>query len=471
MKHISADICVIGAGSGGLSVAAGAVQMGASVVLFEADKMGGDCLNTGCVPSKALLAAAKAAHYAKGAPAMGVAAHTPTLSFADAKAHVASAIATIEPHDSIERFTSLGVTVINEAAQFTGPRTVASATHKVTARYVVVATGSTAFVPPITGLDSVPYHTNESIFSQPNCPDHLVIIGGGPIGVEMAQAHRRLGAKVTIIEAATIMGRDDPELVALLRQSLTDDGIALYEGRSVTAVAGTEGALTVTLDDGQTIAASHILVAVGRQPNVTSLNLDAAQIAHSPTGIRTDARLRTSNKRVFAIGDVTGRAQFTHIAAYHAGIVIRNILFKLPAKLNETIEPRVTYCDPELAHVGMDEASASAQFGPDAIRVLRAPLSGNDRAIAEGKTHGMVKVITHKNGRILGASILAPAAGEMITAWTLALSTKQKIASMASLITPYPTYGDASKRAAGSFFTDKLFSSRTRAVVKFLMRF
>ena len=470
MKAIKADIIVIGGGSGGLSVAAGAAQMGANVVLFEDGEMGGDCLNTGCVPSKALLAASKAAHHTPGNPEMGITGITAIVDFATTKAHVAEVIATIAPHDSIDRFEGLGVTVIRERACFAGRSKVQSATHTVTARYIVIATGSRPLVPPIAGLDRTPFHTNETIFADPEKPDHLLIIGGGPIGIEMAQAHVRLGCRVTVVEAATIMGRDDTELVKILKSRLTDEGITFIERIGVKEVAGDKGEILATLADGQMLTVSHLLVAVGRQPSTDGLDLAAAGISATPAGITTDKRLRTSTRNIFAIGDVTGRAQFTHMAGYHAGIVIRNMLFKLPARLNDSIIPCVTYSDPELAQVGLTEAAAADMWGGSNIQVMRAPLANIDRAIAEWRREGMVKIVIHKNGRILGASILAPDAGEMILAWVLAISSKQKIGKMASLIAPYPTFGDASKQAAGRFFTDKLFSPRTRRIVKFLLR-
>lgn len=470
MKAIKTDIIVIGGGSGGLSVAAGAAQMGANVVLFEDGEMGGDCLNTGCVPSKALLAAGKAAHHTSGNPEMGITGITAIVDFATTKAHVAEVIATIAPHDSIDRFEGLGVTVIRECACFAGRSKVQSATHTATARYIVIATGSRPLVPPIAGLDRTPFHTNETIFADPEKPDHLLIIGGGPIGIEMAQAHVRLGCRVTVVEAATIMGRDDTELVKILKSRLTDEGITFIEGIAVTKVCGDKGEIVATLADGQTLTASHLLVAVGRRPSTDRLDLAAAGISATPAGITTDKRLRTSTRNIFAIGDVTGRAQFTHMAGYHAGIVIRNMLFKLPARLNDSIIPWVTYSDPELAQVGLTEAAAADMWGGSNIQVMRVPLANIDRAIAERRREGVVKIVTHKNGRILGASILAPNAGEMILAWVLAISSKQKIGKMASLIAPYPTYGDASKQAAGRFFTDKLFSPRIRRIVKFLLR-
>lgn len=476
MEHIHTDICVIGGGSGGLSVASGAAQMGARVVLFEADQMGGDCLNSGCVPSKALLAAAKAAHYTTGNPDMGISGAPANVDFAAVKAHVAAVIAGIAPHDSVERFSGLGVRVIEEHARFAGPRVVRSASYEVTAKFIVIATGSKAAIPPIPGLDSVPFHTNETIFADTDKPSHLAIIGGGPIGIEMAQAHRRLGCAVTVIEAAHILGRDDPELAGLVTARLATEGIRLIEEIGVREVSKNTDtgdgadAITITLANGTYITASHLLVATGRTPSGGDLDLEAAGIRTERGAIVTDRRLRTSCKRVFAIGDVTGRAPFTHMAGYHAGIVIRNMLFRLPAKIDDRLTPWVTYTDPELAHVGMAEGAASAAYGAANIRVERVPLTGNDRARAEGRTEGMVKVITHRDGQILGAGIVAPAAGEMIMAWSLAIARRQKIAAMASTIAPYPTYGDASKRAAGQFFTERLFSPRTRALVRLLLK-
>jgi pyruvate/2-oxoglutarate dehydrogenase complex dihydrolipoamide dehydrogenase (E3) component len=480
MTHHEVDICIIGGGSGGLSVAAGAVQMGASVVLFEKAKMGGDCLNSGCVPSKALLAAAKAAHHTKGAAAMGVHGAAAHIDFAAVKAHVAAVIKSIEPHDSVDRFSGLGVTVISEMAAFTGPQDVASANHTVRAKYFVIATGSQPSIPPIDGFDSLDspnrpdsgaVYTNETIFADPTKPDHLLIIGGGPIGIEMAQAHARLGVPVTVVEAFSIMGRDDPELVAQLKRQLQAEGVTLIEGVGITSARRHNGSIRLELANGTHVSGSHVLVAAGRQPVLDGLDLAAANVAFTKDGITTDRRLRTSNKRIFAIGDVTGRPQFTHIASYHASICIRNMLFKLPARIDNSAVPWVTYTDPELAHVGLSYDNAVAQWGVKNVTVTKAALTDNDRARADHRTAGMVKAITHKNGTILGASILAPAAGEMIQPWILAIQTKRKIGSLATMIAPYPTYGDATKRAAGAFFTEKLFSTRTKTLVKFLLKF
>ena len=469
MTALTPDICIIGGGSGGLSVAAGAAQMGARVVLFEGGKMGGDCLNYGCVPSKAMLAAAKAAHHAKGHPEMGVMGASPQVDFAAVKDHVATVIKGIEPHDSPDRFRSLGVNVIEDYATFTGRGEIYGGGVTVRPKYTVIATGSSAFIPPIPGLDSTPYHTNETIFEDRTRPDHLVIIGAGPIGIEMAQAHARLGVKVTVIEGGrSMMGRDHSGLVRILRDRLAKEGVNIIEGYKVIGVSGTAGAIMVKLDRHPEVTGSHLLVAAGRTPNLDRLNLDQAGIIFDRSGIKTDRRLRTTNRRVFAIGDAAGRQQFTHIAGYHAGIIIRNILFKLPAKIDDTAVPWVTYTDPELAHVGLSLKVAREQ-GISAKEVEFA-LEGNDRARAELRTEGKVIAVVDHKSRILGASILAPQAGEMIQPWILAISKKMKIAAMASYIAPYPTYGEASKRAAGAYFTPSLFSDRTKRIVRFLLR-
>ena len=465
------DICVIGAGSGGLSVAAAASQMGASTVLIERDRMGGDCLNVGCVPSKALIAAAHAAHAARTAAPFGIRLAAPEIDFAAVHDHVHGVIAAIAPHDSVERFEALGVTVIAASARFIGPRTVVAGDHEITARRFVVATGSRPGIPPIPGLEEVPYLTNETIFERTSAPEHLIVIGGGPIGVELAQAHRRLGAEVTVLEMLSVLGKDDPELADLVKVRLAAEGVALLEGIAILGIAKTRGGAAVDIEqDGgtRTIEASDILVAAGRRPNVEGLGLDEAGIAHTPAGITVDRRLRTTNRRVFAIGDVAGPYPFTHMAGYHAGIVIRNALFRLPAKADYRAVPWVTYTDPELAHVGMSEADARRRAG--GIRVLRFPYAENDRAGAERQTDGFVKVVTSARGRVLGAGIVGARAGELIQTWILPVARNLHIKHVAGLIVPYPTLGEINKRVAGSYFTPILFGDRTRRIVRLLAR-
>jgi pyruvate/2-oxoglutarate dehydrogenase complex dihydrolipoamide dehydrogenase (E3) component len=467
-RSMAPDLCVIGAGSGGLAVAAGAAQMGAEVVLVERAAMGGDCLNFGCVPSKSLLAAARIADLWRHGTALGIAYARPHIDFAAVADSVQRVIAEIAPNDSAERFEGLGVRVLRAEARFTSPRTVRAGDVEIRPRRFVIATGSQPAIPPIRGLDEVRYLTNESIFANRQLPEHLIVIGGGPIGIEMAQAHCRLGARVTVLDVGPLLPRDDPELSAVLAERLWSEGIVGRPGVEIAEVERAGQVIRVRLESGEQISGSHLLIAAGRRPTVEALDLAAAGIASTAKGITVDARLRTTNRRVFAIGDVAGGPQFTHVALYHAGIVIRNALFRIPAKVDYRALPWVTYTDPELAQVGLTEA-ASRAVG-EARRVLRWRFVENDRAQTERETEGMVKIVTRGNGRILGASILGAGAGDLILPWALAISQKLKIGALANLIVPYPTRSEASKRAAGSYYTPTLFSPRTRRLVRLLAR-
>lgn len=462
------DIAVIGAGAAGLSVTAVAAQLGLRVALIERHRMGGDCLNTGCVPSKALLAAAHAAQDIRAASRFGIHA-TPTIDWSAVHDHVHATIAAIAPADSIERFTGLGATVIQGEARFTAPDTIEVNGQALTATRIVIAAGARPIAPPIPGLATLPHFTNETLFESRLTPDHLLILGGGPIGLEMAQSFALLGARVTIIEAATIAAREDPVLVAPLRDILATQGITIIEG---TAVAAAEPGPTLVLADGRRITGSHLLVAAGRAPNIERLNLEAANIQSSRAGIATDAGLRSlTNRRVYAAGDIAdpagiGPRAFTHLCSYHAGIVIRRALFRLPAKLDYAALPRVTYTSPELAQVGLTETEARAA-GHDP-EILTWPLHDNDRAIAERRTEGLVRLVVSRKGKLLGAGILAPHAGEMISTWTLALARNIPLSTMAGLIVPYPTLSEIGKRAAGSRFTARLFAPFTQRLVRML---
>lgn len=469
---LNCDICVIGGGSGGLTVAAGASQMGASTVLVERGKMGGDCLNYGCVPSKALIVASHAAQAIRESGRFGVSAGDPQVDFEAVHDHVQGVIAGIAPHDSVERFEGLGVKVIQAAGRFEGPRTLVAGGYEIQAKRFVIATGSSAAVPPIPGLDETPFLTNETIFDRSTAPEHLIIIGGGPIGAELAQAHRRLGVPVTLLEMFSVLGKDDPELTEIVKIQLQKDGVDIREGITIDRVEATDSGISVhTGMDGQSqrIDGSDLLVAAGRRPNIDGLGLEEAGVAYSPKGIGVDTRLRTSNKRIFAIGDVAGPYQFTHMASYHAGIVLRNALFRLPAKVDYRAVPWVTFTTPELAHVGQTEEQARKEHGD--IRVLRFPFSENDRAQAERNVDGLVKIVTTKRGIVAGASIVGPHAGELIQSWVLPISRRMHIKHMAGAILPYPTLGEANKRAAGSFYAPMLFSERTKRIVRFLLRF
>ena len=464
------DLIVIGAGAAGLSVAAGAAQLGVSVALVERDRMGGDCLNTGCVPSKALLAAAHAARVVRQAARFGVSAEAPVIDWDRVRTHVQGVIEEIAPVDSEPRFTALGATVLRGEARFTDPTTVSVDGRVLTARRFVVAAGSRAAVPPIDGLDRVAYWTNDSLFDLTEKPDHLLILGGGPIGLEMADAFNGLGCRVTMVEADRIAAKEDPELAAGLRRGLVARGVAIREGVKVVGVASGP---VLLMADGSRVEGSHLLVATGRTPNLAALDLAAGRIQAGPAGIATDRGLRSvTNKRVFAVGDIAdpvgiGPRAFTHVGSYHAGIVIRRLLFRLPAKVDYAALPRVTYTDPELAQTGLTEAEAVA-MGLD-VQVLRWPLADNDRAIAERETVGLAKLVVSRN-RVVGAGILAPHAGEMISQWTLAVAQRTKLSALAGLIVPYPTRSEAGKRAVGSYFAPKLFSARTKALVRLLSR-
>ncbi len=464
---IDCDVCVIGAGAAGLSVAVGAVQLGARTVLFEKGTMGGDCLNYGCVPSKALLAAAHAAQGIAQAARYGIHAGTPAVDFAAVMRHVHEVIGQIAPHDSVERLEKLGVRVIGAAAQFTGRDEVSGGGVRVRARRIVIAAGSAALIPPVSGIEQIGALTNETLFSLRRRPEHLLILGGGPVGVEMAQAFRRLGSAVSLFQRGRLLPRDEPELVEVLRERLAGEGIAIHEGVEIAAICPDARGIAVRYGSGDEVVGSHLLVAAGRQPRLTGLALERAGIEYTSAGIRVDARLRTSNRRVFALGDVIGAPQFTHAAGYQAGIVIRNALFRLPAKVDYRALPWVTYCDPELAQVGLTEAQARERFGAT-VQVVRVNLEDNDRARAQGYTAGGIKVVTNRRGSILGAGILGPQAGELIALWGLAVSQGLRLSALTNLIIPYPTLGEISKAAASAFYRPKLFSPWPRRLVRLL---
>lgn len=473
MSHrLTPDLCVIGAGSGGLSVAAAAAQLGVEVVLIERGKMGGDCLNTGCVPSKSLLAAAKRAHQMRSPNGFGIEPHDPVINFRAVYHHVQKVIAAIEPNDSVERFQGLGVHVLQHEASFKDAKTVIAGQYEIQARRTVIATGSSPAVPPIPGLENVSFFTNETIFNNDRPIPHLVIIGGGPIGLEMAQAHRRLGSKVTVLEAMRAMGKDDPELSIVVLERLRAEGIEIHEEVRIENVSQDASGVTlkvVSTNDQGELKGSHLLIATGRVPNLGSLNLEKAGIKFNRRGIEVNKGLVTSNRKVFAIGDIAGGLQFTHMANYHAGIVIRRALFRMNAKVNNNIIPWVTYTDPELAHIGMTEDEARKKYGK--IHVLRWPYAENDRAQAELKTDGLVKLVASKKGKILGASIVGEHAGELIQMWSFAVANGMNIKAMTAFVSPYPTLGEINKRVAYTYFQPKLMSPLLRKLVKFLSKF
>lgn len=457
------DFAVIGAGAAGLAVTSVLAQLGLRVALIECGKMGGECLNTGCVPSKALLAVV---HAAQAARRFG----TASVGWEAVRAHVQGAIAAVAPADSAERYRGLGADVIAGEARFVAPDALDVGGRRIEARRIVIAAGSEPAVPPIPGLDRVPYWTNETLFDLAEKPQHLVILGGGPIGLEMADAFACLGCQVSMVEAQRIAAKEDSDFAGGLRAALAAKGVAFAEGAAVAAV---EPGPALVLKDGSRLAGSHLLVATGRRPRLAALGLDAGDVRATAHGIATDRGLRSvSNRRVFAVGDIAdptgiGPRAFTHVGTYHAGIVVRRAVFHLPARIDYRALPRVTYTDPELAQVGLTEAEAR-QAG-QAARVLRWRLADTDRARAEGRTEGEVKLVA-AGGRLLGAGILAPHAGEMIGLWTLAVARRVPLRALADMVVPYPTLSEAGKRAAGSRYLAALFAPHTKALAGLLAR-
>jgi len=470
---LTPDICVIGGGAAGLSVAAAAAAFGVPVVLIERGTMGGECLNTGCVPSKALLAAARRAEIMQNSRAFGISAAGVDIDFAAVHDHVRAVVASIAPTDSEERFAGLGVRVLKGHASFKDRRTVVVDDVEIRARRFVIATGSTPAVPLIPGLETGPYLTNDTIFDLKARPDRLIIIGAGAVGVEMAQAFRRLGSGVVVLEAAKALGTDDPEAVAIVLAQLEREGVSIREGVTIARVAHADGRVRVTIKTAlgeETIEGSHILVATGRKPTTDSLGLEAARIRYDQTGIRVNRKLKTRNKRVYAIGDVvSGQPRLTQAASYHAGLVIRNALFRLPVRANLAEIPRVIYTEPELARAGLTEAEARKRRIK--FRVGRWPYSDNDRAQTERATHGHVKVITGNKGKILGVSIVGAQAGEMLATWILAMSEGLNIRAMTGIVLPYPTLSEISKRTAIDYFLPSLTRPLLRRIINWLRIF
>jgi pyruvate/2-oxoglutarate dehydrogenase complex dihydrolipoamide dehydrogenase (E3) component len=476
-EPLEPDLCVIGAGSAGLSVASIAASLGASVVLIEKHRMGGECLNAGCVPSKALIAAAARAHMIRTGSRFGIGLEgdEPTVDFAQVQKHVKGVVAAIAPMDSVERYIAMGVQVIQAEAHFTDARTVSAGGKLIKARRFVIATGSRPAMPSIPGLDRVPYRTNETIFDLTERPDHLVVIGGGAVGVELAQAYRRLGSKVSLIEAGErILSREDPEMVAVIERSLQAEDVAVRTGSTIRRIEPRPvGRFAVVFEsDQETIEGSHLLVAVGRQPITDGLDLEAAGIKADTSGILINKGLKTSNPKVYAIGDCVGGTgtggRFTHVANHHAGLVIRNALFGLPVRLDEAPIPRVVYTDPELAAVGLTEEEARADRR--SVKILRWSFADNDRARADDATKGHVKAVVSPQGRILGCAMAGPHAGELIMPWVLAMTRGLKVSDLAGLVYPYPSLSEVTKSTAVEFLKPSTQNPWLRRVIGLVRR-
>ena len=474
-EQLTPDLCVIGAGAAGTSVAKAAAALGVPVVLIEKGRMGGGHLNTGCVPSKAMIAAGSRAEAFRASAAFGVRVATPGVEFDQMNDHVHRVIDTLAPNDSKERFTGMHVRVIEGEARFLDGRTVAvgpaeDIKYEIRARRFVIATGSRPAVPPISGIDQCPYFTSENIFDARERPKHLIVLGAGASGLELAQAFRRLGSEVTVLELGQPLAREDPECVAVVLDALARDGVTIRSHVKVERVRTLRQRVEVVLAGAteETIQGTDLLIATGRLPNVAGLDLDAARVKHDEAGITVNKRFGTSNRRVYAIGDVIGLSQSTHAAEHQAALLIKHLMFRLPVNMRLDEIPRVTFTEPELAHVGLSERQAGEQYGP--IRLLRWPYYDNDRAQAEREIRGHIKVVTDPKGLILGVTIVGAAASEQISTWTLAINHGLNIRAFAELVVPYPTYTEVGKRAAISFFAPNLSTSWLRRFLNVLRR-
>ncbi len=479
-QTLTPDICVIGGGAGGLAVAAAAAAFGVPVVLVEKNRLGGAWHNGGALAAQTLIAAADRVQAVRSGAEFGLKTVRPGVDFALLRAHLRAVTDAVAPLDAPERYAALGVRVIKGAARFVDRETVvveradtAGAAVTIKARRFVIATGAAPALPDIPGLADTPYLTHETLFDLAECPRHLIVIGGDGVDLALAQAFRRLGAEVTVLDAAaTPLAPEDPECAGIVLDALAGEGVRLLCGVRIVRVRRALARIQVDIvapDGEKMIEGSHLLLAMGRRPNIGDLGLDAAGIRHRPDGIAVNRRLRTRNARVYAVGDVTKGPKSAQRAAYHAELVVRQALFRTRVDVARRAVPRLTYTDPELAQVGLSEAEARAEAG--IIRVLRSPYRENDRAQAARATNGHIKIITDRNGRILGATVVGAQAAEAIVAWTLAVNAGMNIAALAGVIVPYPTYAEAGKRAAMTYFTRGLTSTMVRRIIGWLRRF
>ena len=472
-NELKPDVCVVGADAGGLAVAAAAAAFGAPTVLIENSGLGGEFLRRdGSVSAQALITAADHAQAMREGSRFGVRAVRAGVDFGAVSAHIRDVIDAVAPNFSRERFAGLGVRIIKGAARFTDAETVAVGDLAIKARRFVLAAGSAPVIPPIPGLLDTPHLTSETIADLSDYPRHLIVIGAGAVGLELAQAFRRLGSEVTVLEAATPLPGTDRECAAIVLDALERDGVKLRTGVNVTNVRRALARVQVafaTAAGAEALEGSHLLIAAGRRPCLDGLDLNVAGISHTPEGVVVDQHLRTTNKRVYAVGDVTGAPPLTHVATYHAGIVLRQLLFRTPAKVNHRAVPRVIHTDPQLAQIGLLEDEARQR--DRAIRVLRWPYRENDRAQAAGMTAGHIKVVTDRGGAILGATIVGPEAGESIATWTLAISEGLNIRAFGPLAVPHPSYAEVGKRAAITYLSPGLTSPRVRRIMGWLRRF
>ncbi|MGI8739706.1 MAG: dihydrolipoyl dehydrogenase family protein [Gammaproteobacteria bacterium] len=470
MKDEKRDLIVIGGGVGGLVTASVAGQLGLKVTMIERGRrLGGDCLHYGCVPSKTLIHSAKLAHSMRNAARFGLPGFDPRVDIAAINLRIRDVVAQIQQHDDPERFRGYGIDVrMNASARFAGPQEMEIDGARLHGRRILIATGSRPAVPGIPGLKDSSFITNEDAYTLNELPDRLVVLGAGPIGLELAQAFARLGSQVTVIEAqARLLPNEDPDIADALGRCLRDEGIVLHTGISAERVRSHDDRTTVRCSDGRDFECDRLLVAVGRRPNIEDLNLEGAGIEVSPKGIIVDQRMRTSNKRVYACGDVTGIMPFTHVAEYQAGVVIGNALFGVPRKANYQAIPWVIFTDPEFARVGSNETQARG--AGLSIDITQFEFRNVDRAKAEGATTGFVKLTLHK-GKVIGASIVGPNAGELVHELALAVAKKLKAGDLSNVVHAYPTLAEINRRAANAYLAPRLFSPVAKKLVALVSR-
>ncbi|HEY5460583.1 MAG TPA: FAD-dependent oxidoreductase, partial [Deferrimonas sp.] len=428
----------------------------------------------GCVPSKTLIHTAGVWSLARRAKEFGLPdVELPPVSLAAVMDRVRSVIDTIQEHDSPERFCKLGAAVRFGDPRFVDDHTVSVDGDRLTARAWIIATGSGPSLPPVEGIAEVPYWTNETVFSQTELPGHLLILGGGPIGVEMAQAFRRLGSKVTVVEYADqLLVHEDTDIAAILRSRLEAEGVKVLTGTKALKATAVNGAVLLRVgpangdEEPWTVEGDVLLVAAGRKPNVEGLELSAAGVAFTPRGVPADRRMRTNVPHIYSCGDVNGVFPFTHVAGYEAGIALSNAVLRLPWKADYTKVPWCTYTDPEVASIGLNEKRAKAAGVK--YRTLEAPFREVDRALAEGETEGKIKVLISPSAALLGCQIAGHHAGELIHEWVAAINGGVKLSTMAGAIHAYPTLSEITKKAAGSYYSEKLFGDRTKKILRFL---
>ncbi len=465
------NLVVIGGGTAGLVSAVGAASLGARVALIERQWLGGDCLNYGCVPSKALIRAARAAYDVRTATELGVQAGEPRVDFAAVMQRMRRLRAQIAPHDSAERLAGLGIDVYFGAAKCVARDAIEVADARLVFARAVIATGARAAIPPVAGLAELAPLTNETVFSLTALPRRLLVIGGGPIGCELAQAFRRFGSEVTIVgRDDRVLPREDRDASAIVQAQLEREGVRLVLGAVLTGATRTGDTCTLTYERAgaiETCSGEQILVAAGRTPNLGGLDLDAAGVAVTEHGIQVDDHLRTTNWRIYAAGDVASRFQFTHAADALARIAIQNALFFGRKRASALAMPWCTYTDPEIAHVGLYEQDAKDRHGD--VTTLTVQLADNDRAVLDGETEGFARAHVDRKGRLLGATFVARHAGESIGEASLAITTKQKLGALAMTIHPYPTQAEVWKRL-GDTYNARRLTPRVRKVFGWLMR-